>query len=150
MPIHWGHCAVRRLDAPVCLPDGTSSLRTTAATLSMLVSLTLTGGHRLSTRKPRAAVDTYHHGNLRQVLLEQAVELARAAALTGLTPVQIYICASAFVFYGVAGNLLSVRPRIRGPAADRRWEGDRPRLRGLHPVLRHAAVDWCAPDGLRD
>ena len=32
----------------------------------------------MSTRKSRAAADTYHHGNLRQVLLEQAVELARA------------------------------------------------------------------------
>ena len=36
------------------------------------------------------------------------------AALTGLTPLQIYICAAAFVFYGVAGNLLAGRPRIRG------------------------------------
>ena len=35
-------------------------------------------GDRLTTQRPRAAADTYHHGNLRQALLEHAVELARA------------------------------------------------------------------------
>ena len=34
--------------------------------------------------------------------------------LTGLTPTHIYIAAAAFVFYGVVGNLLAGRPRIRG------------------------------------
>jgi len=39
----------------------------------------LTGeGNQLTTRRSRAAPDTYHHGNLRQALLEHAVELARA------------------------------------------------------------------------
>ena len=33
--------------------------------------------------------------------------------LTGLTLTQIYISAAAFVFYGVVGNLLAGRPRIR-------------------------------------
>ena len=36
------------------------------------------------------------------------------AELTGLTPVQAYVAAAAFVFYGVFGNLLARRPRIRG------------------------------------
>ena len=31
----------------------------------------------MATRRSRAAADTYHHGNLRQALLEHAVELAR-------------------------------------------------------------------------
>lgn len=31
----------------------------------------------MATRRNRAAADTYHHGNLRQALLEHAVELAR-------------------------------------------------------------------------
>ena len=34
--------------------------------------------------------------------------------LTGLTPTHVYIAAAAFVFYGVVGNLLAGRPRIRG------------------------------------
>lgn len=32
----------------------------------------------MSTRRPRAAADGYHHGNLRSALLEHAVELARS------------------------------------------------------------------------
>lgn len=36
------------------------------------------------------------------------------SSLTGLTPTHVYIAAAAFVFYGVAGNLLAGRPRIRG------------------------------------
>ena len=31
----------------------------------------------MTTRRSRAATDTYHHGNLRQALLDHAVELAR-------------------------------------------------------------------------
>ncbi|GAC1642769.1 MAG: TetR/AcrR family transcriptional regulator [Mycobacterium sp.] len=38
----------------------------------------MTGGRLLTTRRSRAAADTYHHGNLRAALLERAVELARA------------------------------------------------------------------------
>jgi hypothetical protein len=34
--------------------------------------------------------------------------------LTGLTLTHVYIAAAAFVFYGVVGNLLAGRPRIRG------------------------------------
>lgn len=34
-------------------------------------------GDQLTTQRSRAAADTYHHGNLRQTLLEHAVELAR-------------------------------------------------------------------------
>jgi len=34
--------------------------------------------------------------------------------LTGLTPTRGYIAAAAFVFYGVVGNLLAERARIRG------------------------------------
>lgn len=34
-------------------------------------------GDQLAARRSRAAADTYHHGNLRQALLEHAVELAR-------------------------------------------------------------------------
>jgi len=36
------------------------------------------------------------------------------SGLTGLTPTHIYIAAAAFVFYGVVGNLLAGRARIRG------------------------------------
>ena len=35
------------------------------------------------------------------------------ARLTGLTPLQAYVTAAAFVFSGFAGNLLARRPRIR-------------------------------------
>lgn len=34
--------------------------------------------------------------------------------LTGLTATQCYITAAAFLFYGVVGNLLARRPRVRG------------------------------------
>ena len=34
--------------------------------------------------------------------------------LTGLTPTHVYIAVAAFVFYGVVGNLLAGRARIRG------------------------------------
>lgn len=34
--------------------------------------------------------------------------------LTGLTPVQCYITAASFLIYGVVGNLLASRPRVRG------------------------------------
>lgn len=43
-----------------------------------LVSSTLREGISLTARRSRVAADTYHHGNLRQVLLDHAVELARA------------------------------------------------------------------------
>lgn len=34
--------------------------------------------------------------------------------LSGLTPVQCYITAASFLLYGVVGNLLARRPRVRG------------------------------------
>ncbi|MCB0942472.1 MAG: hypothetical protein KDB72_19790 [Mycobacterium sp.] len=36
------------------------------------------------------------------------------AELTALTPAQTYVAAAAFILYGVVGNLLARRPRIRG------------------------------------
>ena len=36
------------------------------------------------------------------------------ARLSGLTPVQCYITATSFLLYGVVGNLLARRPRVRG------------------------------------
>lgn len=36
------------------------------------------------------------------------------ARLSGLTPVQCYITAGSFLFYGFVGNLLARRPRVRG------------------------------------
>ena len=36
------------------------------------------------------------------------------SSLTGLTPTHVYIAAAAFVFYGIVGNLLAGRARIRG------------------------------------
>ena len=43
-----------------------------------LVNIDGERGDQLTTRRSRGAPDTYHHGNLRQALLEHAVELARA------------------------------------------------------------------------
>ena len=40
----------------------------------------------MTTRRSRAATDTYHHGNLRQALLDHAVELAR----TGGRPAELF------------------------------------------------------------
>ena len=36
------------------------------------------------------------------------------ARISGLTPVQCYITATSFLVYGVVGNLLARRPRVRG------------------------------------
>ena len=36
------------------------------------------------------------------------------AKATGLTKLELYVTAAAFLFYGVVGNLLARRPRIRG------------------------------------
>ena len=68
---------------------------------------------------------TPHDGFLRRAIRLDATGtglLGLAAAgfaqplsrLTGLTPTHVYIAAAAFVFYGVVGNLLAGRPRIRG------------------------------------
>ena len=45
--------------------------------LMLLTSSLGREGDPLTTRRSRAVADTYHHGNLRQALLEHAVELAR-------------------------------------------------------------------------
>lgn len=36
------------------------------------------------------------------------------ARLSGLTPIQCYITAASFLLYGVLGNVLARRPRVRG------------------------------------
>jgi len=36
------------------------------------------------------------------------------SSLTGLTPAHVYIAAAAFVFYGIVGNMLAGRTKIRG------------------------------------
>ena len=36
------------------------------------------------------------------------------ARLSGLTPVQCYITAASFLLYGIVGNLLARRPKVRG------------------------------------
>lgn len=36
------------------------------------------------------------------------------ARLSGLTPAQCYVTAASFLFYGVVGNLLARRPKVRG------------------------------------
>jgi hypothetical protein len=46
--------------------------------------------------------------------LGAAVFAGPLAGLSGLTPLQCYVTAAAFLFYGVAGNLVARLPRVVG------------------------------------
>jgi hypothetical protein len=46
--------------------------------------------------------------------LGAAVFAGPLARLSGLTPLQCYVTATGFLFYGVIGNLLARRPRVVG------------------------------------